>query len=83
MYTNVTFDLKLYTKSNVLWCFVYPLIFLDPRSDDGIKCFSCGRLGYDECEDFDTSNPNQVKNCEKDEVCMIYSWQKTENERGN
>ena len=68
---------------NVLWSFQYPFIFKEPGSDDGIKCFSCGRLGYHECEDFDTSNPDQVKNCKKDEVCMIYSWQKTQNERGN
>ena len=29
------------------------------------------------------SNPDLVKVCKKDEVCLIYSWDKTEDEKGN
>ena len=52
------------------------------RINEPLTCFSCGKLGHDECENFDASNPNQVKECNKGEVCLIYSWDKTYNEKG-
>ena len=56
--------------------------FSGPIIDGPLKCFTCGKLGYDECKDFDTSNPEQVKNCKRDEVCMIYAWDKSQNKKG-
>ena len=55
---------------------------LGPKNSGPLRCFSCGKLGYDECKSFDPSNPEQVKVCEKDEVCMIYAWDKTQNKKG-
>ena len=55
---------------------------LEPKNSDPLKCFSCGKLGYDECKAFDPSNPEQVKVCKINEVCMIYAWDKTENKKG-
>ena len=53
-----------------------------PKNSGPLRCFSCGKLGYDECKSFDPSNPEQVKVCERDEVCMIYAWDKTQNKKG-
>ena len=55
---------------------------LGPLINEPLKCFSCGKLGYDDCQDFDSSNPEQVKTCKKDEVCLIYAWDKTEDKKG-
>ena len=57
-------------------------ISLGPIIDGPLKCFTCGKLGYDECKDFDTSNPEQVKNCKNGEVCMIYAWDKSQDKKG-
>ena len=56
--------------------------FLGPRINGPLKCFSCGKLGYDECKEFDPSNPELAKVCAEDEVCMIYAWDKTQNQKG-
>ena len=58
------------------------ILYSGTRVDEPLSCFSCGKLGYDECEDFDASNPDQTKVCKKGEVCLIYSWDKTQNEKG-
>ena len=55
---------------------------LGPLINGPLKCFSCGKLGYDECKEFDSSNPEQVKVCEKGEVCLIYAWDKTQDKKG-
>ena len=53
------------------------------RAVEPLKCFSCGKLGSHDCEAFDVTDPKQAKICKKDEVCLIYSWEKTPHERGN
>ena len=41
------------------------------------KCYACGKLGFDECKEFDTHNQEQIKKCSKHEVCLLYSWKKS------
>ena len=42
-----------------------------------IKCHSCGKLGVEECTDFDNNDEDQIKECSSDEVCILYTWKKS------
>ena len=45
---------------------------------DLTKCYSCGKLGQDECSEFDPTTPKQMKVCAANEICLLYTWQKSE-----
>ena len=77
-YSNISND----TSENILILVVIFNFLIGPRLDGPLKCFSCGKLGSHDCEAFDVSDPSHVKTCQKDEVCLIYSWMKSASKRG-
>ena len=42
-----------------------------------LKCHSCGKLGVEECTDFDNNDEDQIKECSFGEVCLLYTWEKS------
>ena len=79
---NTFFLIKLnFWKNHIRFNLLY--ILGQQHVDEPLKCFSCGKLGYDDCKAFDAANKEQVKVCGQDEVCLIYSWNKTPQEIGN
>ena len=52
---------------------------MQPESlGDVTRCYSCGKLGHDECSEFDTQDPKQIKVCAANETCLLYTWEKSE-----
>ena len=51
-----------------------------PRSR-GVLCYQCGSLfsrgGNSGCSEFDDTDPSQQDFCQPDEVCLIYTWEKS------
>jgi len=51
-----------------------------------ILCYKCGSLfsrdGNDRCTEFDESDPSQQGFCQPDEVCLMYTWQKSRSRTG-
>ena len=48
----------------------------------GLQCYSCGNL-FDKdskCDSFNSSDVTQVSTCLEDESCLLYSWEKSDNE---
>ena len=41
------------------------------------KCFTCGKLGVEECDLFDAEDDTQIKDCSQNEVCLLYTWKKS------
>ena len=48
---------------------------------DRVLCYKCGSLfssdGNADCTEFDDTDPNQKGFCKADEVCLMYTWQKS------
>ena len=46
-----------------------------------VLCYKCGSLfssdGNADCTEFDDTDPNQKGFCKADEVCLMYTWQKS------
>ena len=52
---------------------------------EGILCYSCGSLfnvNAPKCDDFDRFNQSQRARCRPGEGCLLYTWQKSANEKG-
>ena len=54
-----------------------------PTEEGGLKCFSCGSLldPNRECDEFNPTDPDQVQTCGTNEACLLYSWEKSSNEK--
>ena len=46
-------------------------------SFNGTKCYTCGKLGVEECAEFDIQDQGQIKECSLNEVCLLYTWKMT------
>ena len=49
-----------------------------------LECYSCGSLLFPDkqCKIFNTSDPLQTQTCLDDEACLMYSWKKSNSDRG-
>lgn len=59
----------------------------DVGNDDvpALRCYSCGSLlsGNQNCTQFNATDPRQIQFCKPDEACLMYSWSKSDTQRGN
>ena len=52
----------------------------------GVRCYSCGSLfsrDVPDCPHFDRDNSSQREVCQPGEVCLLYSWKKSQLEMGS
>ena len=50
-----------------------------------VQCYSCGSLFSRQnsaCDNFDRNNASQKTTCNEGEGCLLYTWQKSQNETG-
>ena len=49
-----------------------------------LRCYSCGSLlsADKTCTRFNSSDPSQIQNCNSDEACLMYSWNKSQTQKG-
>ena len=50
--------------------------------EQGVLCYQCGSLfssdsGNADCDEFDETDSSQRGHCHQDEVCLMYTWQKS------
>ena len=50
----------------------------------GLRCFSCGSLldPNRQCDAFNPKDVTQVQTCGHDEACLLYTWKKSNTEKG-
>ena len=53
-------------------------------AESRLECHSCGSLLFPDkkCQVFNGTDPTQRQECLEDEACLMYSWKKSNKERG-